>query len=218
MFWIRQALDDANYDEALRRCRLLLRWRSASVHLRLLQSNVLLLAGRAPEAEDQLRAIIAQHPDNAPACRALADVLAALDRRDQAVAMYQRALNLDASLTAIRGPLAEWALENGNAARAQELAVRKPDDSVWEQATWAAVLARLDRFAEAVAMVDRATRETMRLKSKPTQAGAYWRIGRAHLALKNDGQAMVAFENARQVDPRGYYGRMAAEALSAVSR
>jgi tetratricopeptide (TPR) repeat protein len=224
MFWIRRALDKADYGEALRRCRLLLRFRGSSHALRLTESSILLMAGRAAEAESQLRALLASDGEppagRAETCRLLGDALAAQCRRDEAIAMYQAALELDPLLGAVRPRLAEWELECGNADRAQDMASGERwstisrEDSAVAHAGWARVLARLERFAEAMAMVDRATREAMRLKSKPAKASAYWRIGQAHLALRNDGQAMVAFENARQVDPEGYYGKLAAQAIS----
>ncbi len=231
MFWIRRPLDNAHYEEALRRCRFLLRWKRADSNLRAVQGNILLAAGRAGEAERELRLSLAESdgPMQASTLWALGTALVAQGRRPEGAKMYQSALELDPRLMPAHGDLAALELDSGNmeAARGvldralklagddRHLLSRNPRDFVNVHTSWARLLAGMKRFAEASATLDQATREVPKVKSKPARAGAWWRVGQAHLALKNQGQAMLAFENARQVDPEGYYGHLAAQALTA---
>lgn len=231
MFWIRRPLDNARYEEALRRCRLLLRWRlAAEGRLRAIQGTILLMAGRAQEAEQELRRSLAESdgPNQASTLWALGSALVALGRRPEGAKMYRSALELDPNLMQAHGDLAALELDSGNfdgarsvldeawrvAGEERGLRRRDPRDIVSVETSWARLLAGMKRFAEASATIDKATRQAPRVRSKPARAGAWWRIGQAHLALKNPDQAMLAFENARQVDPEGYYGHLASRAIA----
>ncbi len=231
MFWIRRSLEEARYDEALGRCRFLLRWKLAESRLRATLGTVLLMAGRAQEAEHELRRSLAESEgrEEAATLWALGSALVALGRKPEGATMYRTALEIDPGMVPVHGDLAALELDCGNldAARAvldhawkvtgeeHGLRRRNPRDFVYVQASRARLLAGNKRFAEASATLENATRQVGRVRSKPARAGGWWRIGQAHLALKNQDQAMLAFENARQVDPDGYYGHLAAGAITA---
>jgi len=51
----------------------------------------------------------------------------------------------------------------------------------------------------------------------PEVAGFYWRAGMAMLAIENSTAAIGHFRRAAELDPEGYYGRLAAKHLSQYS-
>lgn len=231
MFWISKPLDKADYDTALLRCRRLLGWfgaaRPAAQRLRTLEATILLMAGRCDEAEVALRQLVSGPPATVPPQTrwAFGAALAGLGRRTEAARAFESAV--DSGPARAYADLAMLELDAGNTSRALDLmqaasesrskdgAPHRPDaaERLYAQACSARVLAARSRFAEAAATVEQTCRHASRIRSKPARAGIYWRIGQAHLALKDQGQAMLAFENARQVDPSGYYGRLASEAI-----
>lgn len=226
MFWIHGPLEEARYEKALDRCARLMRWRP-DAGVRALRGTVLLLADRVGEAETELRNSLDGLRDRqqAEALWALGSALAAQGKRGEAVRMYQGAMDADPRYLTAHADLAALELDCGNFDTAHQIMAQAFDiasnsrrrrsslDMAYLQSAWARVLAGMKRFAEATATLERATRETARVRSKPDRAGAWWRIGQAHLALKNSGEALVAFENAIQVDPDGYYGHLAERAI-----
>ena len=156
--------------------------------------RVLLAQGRYDDAKRSFEAAIKLTPGRSAAHAGLAEVRLLRDAEPvQALADAERALDLHrVSLKERRIARARLAIIRGNQA-------------------WA--LARLGRSAESQQAIEAGARE-MSPNYIPEAAGFYWRAGMAMVAIENSTAAAGHFRRAAELDPAGYYGRLAAKHLS----
>ncbi len=193
--------EDGRHDEAIAEAREYLAFmRDDTVAERVyeLLGRSLLAEGRADEAADVYREVLASHPRHAVSARGLADAYREGERFEQAVAAYQAYLTIEpADASAYSGMgIAYVALARGDDAvrafgRAADLAPNDP--AVIEN--FALCLADVGRFEDAEAQYRRA------LALAPGAAGLHAGHGAALVALGRTAEAIASFR--RTVDLAG---------------
>ena len=198
--------------------------------LKLLRTDALFFSGRAADAEAILRELV-ESQRNA-GLRTLA--LEHLGRVQMAQARYpdaRRSFEAAAKLTPGRPAtylgLAEVRLRQGvettQALEDAERALQLHRDSLLERkaskerlaairGTQAWALAAQGRGIESQQAIEAGVRE-MDPKFLPEVAGFYWRAGMAMLVLENANAATAHLRRAAELDPLGYYGKLAAQHL-----
>jgi len=227
---VERELKRCRYAQALEMLDGPLCWPSTSL-LKKMRANVLFFAGRTKEAEPILRDLVETGHDAAHKTLAfehLGRVLMAQERYDDARRTFEAAVKLMPARSAAHTGLAELRLVQGldspQALRDAERALELHRDSLLERKAakerlaiirgnqaWA--LARMGRATESQAAIDAGARE-MDAQYVPEVAGFYWRAGMAMAAIENTTAAAAHFRRAAEIDPQGYYGKLAAEHLS----
>ena len=198
---------------------------------KMVRADVLFFSGRAREAEPILRELVETKNDKGHKTLVfehLGRVLLAQSRYEDARRAFEAAANLMPARAAAYSGLAELRLLQDvgpvQALEGAERALQLHCDSLLERKTakerlatirgnqaWA--LARLGRGAESQQAIEAGARE-MDLDYIPEVAGFYWRAGMAMLAIENVTAAAGHFRRAADLDPKGYYGKLAAQHLS----
>ena len=198
---------------------------------KMVRADVLFFSGRAREAEPILRELVETKNDKGHKTLVfehLGRVLLAQSRYEDARRAFKATANLMPARAAAYSGLAELRLLQGvgpvQALEDAERALQLHCDSLLERKTakerlatirgnqaWA--LARLGRGAESQQAIEAGARE-MDLDYIPEVAGFYWRAGMAMLAIENVTAAAGHFRRAADLDPQGYYGKLAAQHLS----
>ena len=198
---------------------------------KMVRADVLFFSGRAREAEPILRELVETKNDKGHKTLVfehLGRVLLAQSRYEDARRAFEAAANLMPARAAAYSGLAELRLLQGvgpvqaleGAERALQLhSIRcwngKPPKSGWQP--FAAIRHGLWR---ALAAAQNRSRPLKRGPAKwtwttfPEVAGFYWRAGMAMLAIENVTAAAGHFRRAADLDPQGYYGKLAAQHLS----
>ncbi len=202
--------------------------------MKLNRVDALFFSGRAGDAEAILKEVVeTKHglSDKALAFERVGRVSMAQGRHEDARRAFEAAAKLMPNRSAAYAGLAEIRLRQGvepaKALEDAERALRCHRDSLVERKrarerlaiirgnqAWA--LASLGRGAEASEAIEAGVRETGPGHT-PELAGLYWRAGMAMLAVDNTTGAVRHFRRAAELDPQGYYGKLAAQHLSAHS-
>src|ERR1700761_1376213 len=174
------------------------------------QINTLLQAGRFPEAQEQLRAVVATHPDNVEALRLLAGTRQIFGDPAEAEELLRRALTLDGKWTPTLASLGELLLVTGRFAEAEPL-LRRALEGATPSLRAAVLLARYyndtGRRAEAIAVT--APWWTRGLGDSDLNAQHVTAL----MALGRHQEALTGYQKAVDADP----GNLAAvEALAVV--
>jgi Tfp pilus assembly protein PilF len=187
---------------------------------KLTRARALFYAGRPEEAEAILRELVAAERDSKKRTLALEElgrVLLAQSRYDDAKRAFEAAAKMALTRPAAHSGLAEVRLMQGveaeqaleDARRARQLQTdRKGLAAIWGDEAWA--LAVLGRSSEAQQAIEAGVKEMDR-EHRPEVAGFHWRAGMALLAIEQTTNAMQWFVKAAEIDPDGYYGRLAAK-------
>jgi tetratricopeptide (TPR) repeat protein len=229
-FLIEREIKRCRYTKALQLLDGPLGWPSTGLS-KLLRVDALFYSGKPREAETILRGMVetehAAHHKTL-AFEHLGRVLLAQGRYDEAQRAFEAAAKLMPGRSAACAGLAEVRLLQGmepvQALRDAERALELYRASLAERKTarerlaiirgnqaWA--LAALGRSVESLQAIEAGARE-MAPDYMPEAAGFYWRAGMAMLAIENSTAALGHFRRAAELDPEGYYGRMAAKCLS----
>ncbi len=198
---------------------------------KLMRADALFYSGRDREAETVLRGLIeTEHSASHKtlAFEHLGQVLMAQGRFDDARRAFEAAIQLKPSRSAASAGLAEVRLRQGvetaqaladaeralllyGSSLAERKGARERPAVIRGNQAWA--LARLGRSAEALQAIEAGARE-MSPTYMPEVAGFYWRAGMAMLAIENVSTAIAHFRRAAELDPDGYYGKLAVKHLS----
>jgi tetratricopeptide (TPR) repeat protein len=229
-YLVEQEIKRCRYAKALWMLDGPLGWPS-TVLWKLMKTDALFYSGRAPEAETILRGLVETEHDakqKTLAFEHLGRVLLVQGRYDDAKRAFEAAIKLMSGRSAAYAGLAELrllrAVEPVQALADAERALELHRDSRTERKgarerlaiirgnqAWA--LARLGRSAESQEAMAAGARE-MAPTYTPEVAGFHWRAGMAMLASENATAAVSHFRRAAELDPEGYYGRLAAKHLS----
>jgi hypothetical protein len=202
----------------------------ATVLLKMQRTDVLFFSGRAADAEPILRELVESQRNTGLRTLAfehLGRVQMAQGRYPDARRCFEAAAKLMPSRPAAYSGLAEVRLrqsvETTQALEDAERALQLHRDSLLERKgskerlaairgnqAWA--LAALGRGNESQQAIEAGVRE-MDPKFIPEVAGFYWRAGMAMLALENTNAAAGHLRRAAELDPLGYYGKLAAQHL-----
>jgi len=197
-----------------------------------LRGFVLLVAGRYREAEDTLRravSLLRSGQDHAFALQHLGHALSELGREDEAMRSFEAALHaLPGSRLPYCGMAEQLLRQAKDPARALTYIERIVDtsgvplslrplnrrilDDYWGLKAWA--LAELGRSGEVAAAIENALKATPR-KSVIALAATWYRAGMALQTIGDQAAANDYFRRARNADPHGRWGGLAAAALRA---
>jgi tetratricopeptide (TPR) repeat protein len=230
--WIYHKLLSGDYDGALYRADLLIRWLPETPIFHFMRGTVLHYAGRLREAEQSFGNSI-EKGQNRPgailpmALTSLGHVLLHLGRFAKATAAFEASNKIAPRYAGALDGLAETLLRQGqqpqralllvdNALKLRQDAPRGRNlnrhtfANMW--AHRAQALAMLERRDEAAAAI-----ETASIAGDPAfmpgLAATCWRCGVAFRLMNQEEAAAEQFRKAVQLDPRGLYGQLAASAL-----
>jgi tetratricopeptide (TPR) repeat protein len=164
-----------------------------------LKGNQLLAAEKAKDARKLFEEAINYNPNNAVAYFGLAEVLDDLDKEDEAIASYEKALSLDKDLTEIYVPIGVIYYQKGDIAKADEYLGKalkaSPNNS---QTQYFSGLVRLaqNRNQEALASFQ----ETVKIEQDSPEAHYY--AGKALVRLNRMKEAIAEFEEALRLKPK----------------
>jgi tetratricopeptide (TPR) repeat protein len=229
-YLVEREIKRCRYGKALEMLDGPLGWPSTALW-KLMRTDALFCSGGVAEAETILRGLVeTEHSavHKTLAFEHLGRVLLAQGRYDDAKRAFEAVTKLMPGRSAAYAGLAEVRLMQGvepvQALRDAERALELHRDSLAERKgarerlaiirgnqAWA--LARLGRSAESQRAIEAGARE-MASNYTPEIAGFYWRAGMAMLAMENATAAVGHFRRAAELDPEGYYGRLAARHLS----
>jgi len=198
---------------------------------KLMRVDALFYSGRDRDAEKILRETIETERSVANQTLTfehLGRVLLAQGRYDDAKRAFEAAIKLMPKRSAAYAGLAEVRLQQGaetaqaledceralrlyGESRAERKLARERVAMIRGNHAWA--LARLGRSAEASQAIAAGARD-MAPDYAPEAAGFYWRAGMAMLETDNVAAAVGHFRRAAELDPAGYYGRLATKHLS----
>jgi hypothetical protein len=198
---------------------------------KLMRAEALFYSGSNREAEMVLRGLIETEHSAAHkplAFEHLGQVLMAQGRFDDARRAFEAAVQLTPSRSAAPAGLAEVRLRQGvetaqaladaeralllyTSSLAERKGARERAAVIRGNQAWA--LARLGRSAEALQAIEAGVREMSKTYT-PEVAGFHWRAGMAMLAIENTSTAIAHFRRAAELDPDGYYGKLAGKYLS----
>lgn len=230
LHWIREKLKNADYDGALARTNMLLKLFPSSPMLHFLRGTVLLFAGRLEEGEESLRTSIAKHLVKGrvglvSGLTNLGSVLLRQKRFREATAALEVVTKIHPQFSEAHSELAEVLLAQGqeperalalvdNALELKNRNARNVDRHavayMWAKRGLA--LAMLGRTGEAAASVEKA-KDSGDPAFIPGVAGTAWRCGLALARMGKFEAAREQFQRAAAIDPRGLYGKLAAESL-----
>ncbi|MGB9456702.1 MAG: hypothetical protein WCB12_11690 [Bryobacteraceae bacterium] len=229
-YLVEREIKQCHYGKALQMLDGALGWPSTGLW-KLMRVDALFYSGRTAEAETILRGLVETEHGAARKTLAfehLGRVLTAQGRYGDAKRAFEAATKLMPGRSAAYSGLAELRLiqdtELLEALKDAERALELYRDSLTERKgarerlaiirgnqAWA--LAMLGRSAEAQQAIEAGAHE-MAPNYTPEVAGFYWRAGMAMLAIENTTAAIGHFRRAAELDPEGYYGRLAAKHLS----
>jgi tetratricopeptide (TPR) repeat protein len=233
--WTVGALSRANYSAALRRVRLLRRFQPRSPLFLFLHGTVLLFAGHHAEAEKLLRESLAEGQNNPSLAKAQGNALENLgyalleqQRYGEAIQAFEGSIEIIPESAGPYSGLAEVYLRQGiKPERALELMekalehklrsrqTRRTDlyrlGKMWGNHAWA--LAMLGQHTKAAESLDHAFSEANQ-NHKPGLAGLYYRAGQTMRLRGAQATATEYLERAREIDPQGTAGNLAARALT----
>jgi len=175
---------------------------------RALRINLLLQIGEAPAALSDARQWTVESPEQAVAWAAFAEQLAGADRRGEAVASFQKALELDPAAHRVRARLAQIYLDLGRWGQAQSAAKKVLNQKGDREATLAA-LGVIAHYVEL--LIQRGEQRTVEelLDSMGDRAGRHptFLCARAWLAWQNNNQSQARKELklARKLQPNSDY-------------
>jgi tetratricopeptide (TPR) repeat protein len=230
--WIYRKLLQADYEGALARADLVIRWFQESPLFYFARGTVLLFAGRLAESEQSFRTSLEKAQMKAGAIQILAlanlgHVLLDLGRFREAADAFEACTKVYPRYAAAHSGLAEVLLRQGKEPQRALLlidnALKLKQDNprarnvdrhstayMWaDRALALAMLGRMDDAAAALVMADDAGDPAF----LPGLAGAAWRCGLAFLQMNKVDVAIEQFRNATVIDPCGLYGRRSAAAL-----
>jgi tetratricopeptide (TPR) repeat protein len=233
LYWVHLALRQADYATALKRTAQLQRWRGKTAEMLFTEGTIQLFAGQLAQAEARLRDSLIEGQrrgglfEQSVALENLGCVLMEQRRYDEALPTFESSLKIKPDRGGPYNYLGELYLRQGREPqRALELIDRALHykratwfsrfidrymlGEMWSNRAWA--LALLNRERESAEAIVRGLQETDR-KFKPALAGLYWRAGQARRFLNDKPAAVDYWQRARQVDPQGLYGQLAAQAL-----
>jgi len=231
-FWIYQKLLRADYEGAVARADLLIRWFPGTPAFHFIRGTVLLFAGRLAEADESLRTSIAKSLIQAGSIvpgglSNLAAVELRLGRFRAATAALEAATKLYPRFSGVHNGLAEVLLSQGleprralllvdNALKLKEGNVRTRNvdrhSTAYMWANRAQALAMLGQKEEAASSVTTA-QSAGDPAFLPGLAGTYWRCGVALRLMEQENAALEQFRKAAGIDPHGLYGKLAGSAL-----
>lgn len=224
----RRSLRRGQYTRALRMASGLAWLAPGSARYLRRQGIILLYAGRLGEAEEVLRKALAQGTrkvEQAATLEFLGRVLTYQDRYEEATRALDGSARLRPRHGATHSAMAEVLLWQGadlekalamtNRARDYEGRTSKGSGptglaEAWAVHAWALALLRRDTISPAAQRARQDGDDTYR----PQMAGVYCRLGMAFAAAGNPPAAARHFKNAREFDPHGLFGTLAAEALA----
>jgi tetratricopeptide (TPR) repeat protein len=213
-----------DYDAGLRRLHLL-SFALPRVDALAREASILLLAGRAAEAEPLLQQALAKLTPASTVprvrlCSLLGHTYTALDRYDEAEHWLEEAMRIGDVTGNSQNGLAELRLEQGRAREALaiahsaiEIAGRRANRNVsvvyYADLAWAQAL--LGRTDDARVSITGALAE--RKDTAAGQATVEWRVGRALLAMQATEEAYGHFRSGVDADPHGKNGTLCREEL-----
>lgn len=234
LHWVQRKLSCADYDGALARADLLIRWFPGTPLVHFMRGTVLLFAGRLPEAEESLRTAVAKSLARAGGMMIgglgnLGCVLLHQKRFREATAALEAITKTYPRFFGAHSSLAEVLLAQGlepqrvlllidNALKLKQGNPRTRNldrhETAYMWANRALALAMLGRMDEAASAVAAAERE-VDPRFIPGLAGAAWRCGLALARMDKPSAAAEQFRKAAQIDPHGLYGKLAVAELHA---
>ena len=164
-----------------------------------LKGNQLLTEEKAEKAKGFFEEAIKYNPKNALAYFGLGEVLDDLNKEDEAIASYEKALSLDKDLTEVYIPLGVIYYQKGEIAKADEnlgIAIKSLPGDPQAQYFLGLVRYAQNRNEEALA----AFRETA--KADQESAEAHYYAGKALIRLNKNKEAIAEFEEALRLKPR----------------
>ena len=230
--WIYHKLLAGDYDGALQRADLLIRWLPETPIFHFMRGTVLHYSGRLREAEQSLCDCIAKGQIRAGAIlpvalTSLGHVLLHLGRFVRATAAFEASNKIAPRYAGALNGLAESLLRQGEQPQqalllvdnALKLQQDNPRDRNLNRHNLANMWAHR---AQALAMLGRrddaaAAMETASIAGDPAflpgLAATCWRCGLALRLMNQEEAAAELFRKATKLDPRGLYGELAASAL-----
>jgi tetratricopeptide (TPR) repeat protein len=230
--WIYQKLLRADYQGALARADMLIRWFPGTPIFHFIRGRVLHYAGRLPESEESFRTSIAKGQIRAStiqvvALTSLGEVLLHLGRIRAATAAFEAATKIYPRYAGAHNGLAEVLLHQRREAQRAlllvENALKLKQDTIQTRnidrhsyanmwANHAQVLALLGRLDEAASSVRMASNEGDPAFI-PGLAETSWRCGVALRLMGQENAAIEQFRRATEIDPHGLYGKLAASTM-----
>ena len=166
-----------------------------------LKGNQLLVAEKNDSARAFFTEAVKINPKNAAAVYGLGEVSDELDKPDEAVANYEKALSLDKSLTEIYVPLGILYYQKGEIAKADTLltkAVAAAPNDAETQYFVGLVRYTQNRNADALAALETS------IKTDPNNAEAHYYKGKTLLRLNRQSDALTEFKEAIRLKPAYY--------------
>jgi len=163
-----------------------------------LKGNSLLVAEKPETAKAYFEESLKYNPNNAVAFFGLGEVFSALDKDDEAIKNYEKALSLDKDLTEINVPLGILFYQKGEIAKADTFLTRAlaaSPDNADTQYFLGLIRYSQNRNQEALTAFRQA------VKADPTNAELHFRIGEAHQRLNQNDEAINEFTEAVRLKP-----------------
>lgn len=163
-----------------------------------LKGNSLLVAEKPETAKAYFEESLKFNPNNAVAFFGLGEVFSALDKDDEAIKNYEKALSLDKDLTEINVPLGILFYQKGEIAKADTFLTRAlaaSPDNADTQYFLGLIRYSQNRNQEALTAFRQA------VKADPTNAELHFRIGEAHQRLNQNDEAINEFTEAVRLKP-----------------
>lgn len=161
-----------------------------------LKGNQLLVAGKADLARALFEEAVKINPKNSGALYGLGEVLDELDKSDEAIANYEKALGFDRKLTEIYVPLGILYYQKGDIAKADDLltkaAAAAPDDAETEYFLGLVRYAQ-NRNNESLTALQKA------LSGDQDNAEAHYYLGKVFLRLNRQTDALAEFKKASKL-------------------
>jgi len=231
--WARAPLQQADYDETIRRAHFIRRWHKGNFAILGLEGLALIFAGKSVESEHVHRQFLAQSQKIKAydwlAYNNYGVELTYQGRYAEALAMLEASIRLQPHISFGYDSLANWYLyQNIESERAVELCkfgLRLPPTPVTglrdisrssRLATRAWAEARTGNTATARATLFEAL-QASNARNVPVHAELHRIAGETNLALNDTSAARDHFQKAAQLDPRGRIGKLAQQALDKIS-
>lgn len=169
------------------------------------EATRLMQEGDQAGAEAGLKKYLESEPDSAAALYLLGVSTAAQGRKDEALGLLARALELDPTLVGVRSQIATISYEKGDKEKAVTLLREEMDMAPTEVApaiNLGIILAEMGRREEAVKVFERA------IEVAPTEPGAYMELATLYTDLGEEEKAAETLKRAEQVakpDPRRWF-------------
>jgi tetratricopeptide (TPR) repeat protein len=228
--WVPAPLSSARYDEVIRRANIYDKWfPGGSLNIRGITE---IFAGRSIESEQVHRTLLARlikaKSSEALGLNNLAYELVLQKRYEEALALLESAIRINPHLADSYDSLAIWYLfQNLDSQRALELAefhsklpptplgLYKNASTAIKLATRAWAEARTGQHERAETTIKDALKKASP-KNIPYYASTLFTLGKAKTDLEDISGAREYFGQAAEIDPRGRFGKMAADALKQI--